>query len=124
MLMFVSQFVVLLLMTTMMMMMAFVDARNNSDLKPKHPEENYHWEEIDLARVVLLSTTATTTIPSSYLQLSSSSSSSLSLTSQHQPELQPLVNCFSISLNHHHHQQQVGFSTSWTDGGGTQIRVS
>lgn len=122
MLMFVSQFVVLLLMTTMMMMMAFVDARNNSDLKPKHPEENYHWEEIDLARVVLLSTTATTTIPSSYLQLSSSSS--LSLTSQHQPELQPLVNCFSISLNHHHHQQQVGFSTSWTDGGGTQIRVS
>lgn len=122
MLMFVSQFVVLLLMTTMMMMMAFVDARNNSDLKPKHPEENYHWEEIDLARAVLLSTTAT--IPSSYLQLSSSSSSSLSLTSQHQPELQPLVNCFSISLNHHHHQQQVGFSTSWTDGGGTQIRVS
>lgn len=122
MLMFVSQFVVLLLMTTMMMMMAFVDARNNSDLKPKHPEENYHWEEIDLARAVLLSTTSTTTIPSSYLQLSSSSS--LSLTSQHQPELQPLVNCFSISLNHHHHQQQVGFSTSWTDGGGTQIRVS
>lgn len=121
--MFVYQSVVLLLMTTMMMMMAVVDA-HKPELRPQ--QENYHpRDKLNLAKA------KTTSYPQhqQIQHLSSSSSSSLSsslsqisqLLPPYQPELQPLVHSFS-SL--HQQQQQVGFSPYWTDGGGTQVRVS